>query len=76
MKIVGFDLESDLISTDCAVPDSHVTASRAIAGVPVTGPDLPGSYPLDNPQVARIAEVAHIAINPHQCAYFPEAGDP
>ena len=72
-KIVGFDRSSDLAGIELNVPPQVLPRVMQIADVPDTDPDLLGCYPLDAVQVARIAEIAQIIIDPDRFIYFLEA---
>jgi len=74
-KIVGFDRSSDLAAVELAVPRVVLAQVKRIADVPASDPDLLGSYPLDDRQVIKIAETAHITVDPVKYAYFLEAYD-
>jgi hypothetical protein len=73
VKIVGFDKASEALATEVDLPVDAFQRAKAIAKVPETDPDLLGSYPLDESQVRRIAELAHLPIDPGAYAYFLEA---
>jgi len=74
-KIIGFDRSSELLAVELDVPSSAVDRVKKIADVPLSDPDLLGSCPLDEQQLARIAEAAHMAIDPSKFLYFLEAYD-
>jgi hypothetical protein len=75
VKIVGFDRASDLVGIEMGVPPAHVTRVRQIAAVPATDPEIMGSYPLDDAQVATIADAACMEIDPGKFVYFLESYD-
>jgi hypothetical protein len=72
-KIVGFDRSSDLVAFELDVPNAVLEQVKKIAKVPASDPDLLGSYPLSQQQIAMIADAAHARIDPAQCKYFLEA---
>ena len=72
-KIVGFDRASDRATVEVDLPARALEAVRKIADVPSSDPDILGSYPLNERQIAMIAEVAHITIDSSKCRYFLEA---
>ena len=53
--ITGFDRVSDKLAIEVPLPAWAVSATRAIAGVPVDDPDLVGAYPLTEDQVCEFA---------------------
>jgi hypothetical protein len=72
-KIVGFDRFSQVALVELDIPKLTLPKVREIAQVPDTDPDLLGSYPLTERQVAQIADVAQISVDPRGYSYFLEA---
>jgi hypothetical protein len=72
-KIIGFDRASERATVEVGVPNAALDKVKKIADVPPTDPEILGSYPLNERQIAMIAEAAHITIDPSKCLYFLEA---
>jgi hypothetical protein len=72
-KIVGFGRSSDRIEVALDIPPDALAAVMRIAEVPDSDPDLIGTYPLNERQLAMIAETVHVTVDPPGLSYFLEA---
>ena len=72
-KMVGFNRETDLLEAEWDLPAGFLARVRAIAKVPASDRDILGSYPLDEHQVATIAELVQATVDPSRYLYFLEA---
>ncbi len=74
-KIIGFGRASDRIEVELDIPAAALRTVMDIAEVPSTDPDLIGTYPLNERQLAMIADAVDAAIDPRRFTYFLEAYD-
>jgi hypothetical protein len=71
-RVTGYDRETELLAIECAVPAKNISRAKEIAGVGPDDPDATGSYPLDQDQVRRIANLLGSRIDVSKYDYFLE----